>query len=113
MSQSETVCSVMNGCVTSTNAARSFSPYIEFGHSIIKTSPIDGIVMSDSEMDKVMLRWMQIEKLWETHEYIMNADVRSLFDVSVATVNYILATIVAEGKLKKCRQKRLLGLLIE
>ena len=60
--------------------------------------------MSDGKMDKETLRRMQIEKFLETHEFIMNADVRSLCNVSAATANRILAGFTAEGKLTKCRQ---------
>ena len=59
--------------------------------------------MSDGKMDKETLRWLQIEKFLETHEYIMNADVRELCNVSAATANRILAGLAAEGKLTKCR----------
>lgn len=40
----------------------------------------------------------------ETHSYIMNADVRALCGVSAATANRILAGLVTEGKLIKCRE---------
>lgn len=63
---------------------------------------IDG--MSDGTTNKTTLRWLQIEKFLETHEYIMNADVRTLCNVSAATANRILATLTADGKLTKCRQ---------
>lgn len=54
-------------------------------------------------MDKATMRWEQIEKFLETHPYIMNADVRALFNVSAATANRILFAFVAESKLIKCR----------
>ena len=66
----------------------------------IKTSD----VMSDGKLDKETLRWLQIEKFLETHEYIMNADVRELCNVSAATANRILAGLVAEGKLTRIRE---------
>ena len=75
--------------------------------SVTKASLIDAIktsdAMSDGKMDKETLRWQQIEKFLETHEYIMNADVRTLCNVSAATANRILAGLTAEGKLTKCR----------
>ena len=90
------------------NAAGSSTTFIEFMLSIIKASLIDAIKtsdeMSDGAMDKATLRWLQIEKFLETHEFIMNADVRALCDVSAATANRILASLVADGKLTKCRQ---------
>ena len=77
--------------------------------SIIKAALIDVIktsdAMSDDAMDKATLRWQQIENFLETHEFIMNADVRSLCNVSAATANRILAGFAAEGKLTRCRQK--------
>lgn len=89
------------------NTAGSSTAFIEFMLSIIKASLIDTIktsdVMSDGKMDKESLRWQQIEKFLKTHDYIMNADVRKLCDVSAATANRILAGFAAEGKLAKCR----------
>lgn len=94
--------------INASNAAGSSTVFIEFMLSIIKASLIDTIKasdgMSDETMDKATLRWLQIEKFLETHEFIMNADVRSLCNVSAATANRILASLVADGKLTKCRQ---------
>ena len=59
--------------------------------------------MSDGKMDKKTLRWQKIEQFLQTHEYIMNADVRELCGVSAATANRILAGLVEEGKLYKAR----------
>lgn len=82
--------------------------FIEFMLSAIKASLIDAInasdEMSDRAMDKATMRWEQIEKFLETHPYIMNADVRALFNVSAATANRILATLTTEGKLVKYRE---------
>lgn len=90
------------------NAAGSSTTFIEFMLSIIKASLIDAIetsdAMSDGKTDKKTLRWLQIKKFLETHDYIMNADVRNLCNVSAATANRILASLTAEGKLTKCRQ---------
>ena len=60
--------------------------------------------MSDGPMDKATMRWKQIEKFLETHEFIMNADVQALCGVSAATANRILAGLAAEGKLVKYRE---------
>ena len=82
--------------------------FIEFMLSAIKASLIDAInasdEMSDGAMDKATMRWEQIKKFLETHPYIMNADVRALFNVSAATANRILATLTTEGKLVKYRE---------
>ena len=93
------------------NATGESTAFIEFMLSIIRSSIIDAIKMSnemrdemrDEKQDKEMLRWMQIEKFLENHENIMNADVRMICDVSVATANRILTRLVADGKLTKCR----------
>ena len=94
--------------INASNAAGSSTAFIEFMLSVIKASLIDTIKtsdeMSDGKMDKETLRWLQIKKFLETHEYIMNADVRALCNVSAATANRILAGLAAEGKLTKCRQ---------
>ena len=60
--------------------------------------------MSDEPMDKATLRWKQIEKFLESHEFIMNADVRTLCGVSAATANRILAALSTEGVLVKCHE---------
>ena len=93
--------------INASNAAGSSTIFIEFMLSIIKASLIDVIktsdAMSDDARDKATLRWQRIEKFLETHELIMNADVRSLCNVSAATANRILADLVTQGKLTKCR----------
>ena len=45
-----------------------------------------------------------MEKFLETHEFIMNADVRALYGVSAATANRIIAAFVTEGRLVKYRE---------
>lgn len=93
--------------INESNAAGSSTAFIEFMLFIIKASLMDAIktrdAMSDGAMDKAILRWQQIERFLETHEYIMNADVRQLCNVSAATANRILAGFAADGKLTKCR----------
>lgn len=83
--------------------------FIEFMLSAIKASLIDAVStsdeMSDGPMDKATLRWKQIEKFLQTHEFIMNADVRALCEVSAATANRILAELATEGILVKFRKK--------
>lgn len=88
----------------SDNAGES-TVFIEFMLSAIKASLMDAIntsdEMSDGAMDKATVRWRQIEKFLETHEFIMNADVRALCGVSAATANRVLAGLTAERKLVK------------
>ena len=65
--------------------------------------------MSDGKTDKKALRWQKIEQFLQTHEYIMNADVRELCGVSAATANWVLATMVENEKLNR---ERLNGLWV-
>ena len=60
--------------------------------------------MSDGKMDKTALRWLQIEKYLQSHEFIMNADMRKICGVSGATASRILVCLVEEGKLVKIRE---------
>ena len=94
--------------INASNAAGESTVFIEFMLSAIKASLIDVLntsdEMSDGPMDKATLRWNQIEKFLETHEFIMNADVRTQCGISAATANRILATLSAEGKLVKYRE---------
>lgn len=87
------------------NASGESTVFIEFMLSAIKASLMDAIntsdEMSDGAMDKATVRWRQIEKFLETHEFIMNADVRALCGVSAATANRVLAGLTAERKLVK------------
>jgi len=94
--------------INASNAAGSSTAFIEFMLSVIKASLIDAIktsdAMSDEKMDKETIRWLQIKKFLETHDYIMNADVRNLCNVSAATANRILAGLTEERKLFKIRK---------
>ena len=91
--------------INASNDAGESTTFIEFMLSAIKASLIDAIhtsdVMSDGKMDKKALRWQKIEQFLQTHEYIMNADVRELCGVSAATANRILAGLVEDKKLNK------------
>ena len=91
--------------INASNDAGESTAFIEFMLSTIKASLIDAIhtsdVMSDGKMDKKALRWQKIEQFLQTHEYIMNADVRELCGVSAATANRILAGLVEDKKLNK------------
>ena len=91
--------------INASNDAGESTVFIEFMLSAIKASLIDAInasdEMSDGAMDKATVRWRQIEKFLETHEFIMNADVRALCGVSAATANRVLAGLTAERKLVK------------
>ena len=94
--------------INASNDAGESTVFIEFMLSAIKASLIDVIntsdEMSDGPMDKAAMRWRQIEKFLETHEFIMNADVRALCGVSAATANRILAGFASKAKLVKYRE---------
>lgn len=94
--------------INASNDAGESTVFIEFMLSAIKASLIDAIStsdeMSDGKMDKTTMRWKLIEKYLQTHEYIMNADVRELCGVSAATANRILANLVMNGNLNKCHK---------
>ena len=94
--------------INASNATGESTVFIEFMLSAIKASLIDAInasdEMSDAPTDKSTMRWKQIEKFLETHEFIMNADVRALCSVSAATANRILTGFASKGKLVKYRE---------
>lgn len=87
------------------NDAGESTAFIEFVLSAIKASLIDATEMSDDmsdgKTDKKTLRLKKIEQFLQTHEYIMNADVREICGVSAATANRILAGLTETGALKK------------
>ena len=94
--------------INASNDAGESTVFIEFMLSAIKTSLMDAIntsdAMSDGKADKATMRWKLIGEFLQTHEHIMNADVRALCEVSAATANRILAGFTTEGKLVKCRE---------
>jgi len=94
--------------INASNDAGDSTLFIEFMLSTIKASLIDAIrtsdEMSDVPLAKAEMRLKQIEMFLETHEYIMNADVRALCGVSAATANRILAGLTTSGKLVKHRK---------
>lgn len=91
--------------INDSNDAGESTIFIEFMLSAIKASLVDAIntsdAMSDGKLDKTTVRWRKIEQFLQTHEYIMNADVRQLCGVSAATANRILAGLVSDEKLTK------------
>lgn len=91
--------------INASNDACESTAFIEFMLSAIKASLMGAIrasdEMSDGKPDKKSLRWQKIEQFLQTHEYIMNADVRELCGVSSATANRILAGLVDDNKLNK------------
>lgn len=94
--------------INASNDAGESTAFIEFILSAIKASLMDVIntshALSDGKPDKATMRWQKIESFLQAHEYIMNADVRTLCSVSAATANRILAGLATEGKLVKYRE---------
>ena len=90
--------------LNASNNAGESTMFIEFMLSTIKASLLAAIDTNNEIPDKATMRWKQIEKFLETHEFIMNADVRALCGVSAATANRILAGFTSEGKLIKYRE---------
>ncbi len=95
--------------INAANDAGESTVFIEFMLSTIKASLIDAIKtsdeMSDRKIDRATMRWKLIEEFLQTHDYIMNADVRALCSVSAATANRILAGLVEEKELIKVRNR--------
>lgn len=93
--------------INASNDAGESTVFIEFMLSAIKASLMEAIKTSDEMSDgvhnKAELRWRKIEVYLKTHDFIMNADVRALCGVSAATANRILADLVAQEKLTRCR----------
>ena len=94
--------------INTSNDAGESTPFIGFMLSAIKASLIEAINLndevSDVKIDKATLRWNKIQEYLQTHDYIMNADVRELCGVSAATANRILAGFVIDDRLIKCRK---------
>lgn len=94
--------------INGSNDAGESTAFIEFMLSAIKASLIEAIntrdEVSDATADKTAIRWNKIEGYLKTHPFIMNADVWGLCGVSAVTANRILAGLVEEGKLTKCRK---------
>ena len=93
--------------INASNDAGESTVFIEFMLSAIKASLMDAVNTSDEmsggKVDKATLRWKRIQEYLKTHDYIMNADVRELCGVSAATANRILAKLVIDKKIIKCR----------
>lgn len=91
--------------INTSNDAGASTEFMEFMLLTIKASLIGTIKssdeMSDGEMNKAAMRWKLIEEFLQTHDYIMNADVRALCKVSAATANRVLARLVVEKRLVK------------
>ncbi len=93
--------------INDSNDAADSTVFIEFMLSAIKEALIE--TMEDnkpvkSSINKNDYRWNIISDFLNDNNYIMNADVRDLLNVSSATANRILSGFVRDGKLIKIRQ---------
>ena len=91
--------------INKSNDSGKSTQFILFMLSAIKASLIDTMSMSDEKSDaakyKESMRKRKILEYLKKHEYIMNADVRELCDVSAATANRILGEMVSGNELVK------------
>ena len=91
--------------INASNNAGESTVFIEFMLSAIHAALVEAVAASDEtsnkKMDKAAYRWSKIQAFLQTHDYIMNADVRALCGVSAATANRILAGLVSEKALIK------------
>lgn len=85
--------------------------FIEFMLSAIKEALVEAVQTSGATegMTGDELRWYKIERFLEKNDALTNADVRSMFQVSPATANRILAKLCEEGKLQKVRIGKVWG----
>ena len=94
--------------INASNEAGESTVFIEFMLSTIQASLMDAIrtsdEMSDGKTNKAAIRRKQIKMFLESHPFIMNADVRTLCNVSAATASRILAELVKEKTLVKYRE---------
>ncbi len=79
--------------------------FIIFMLSAIKEALVEAVEVSSAAQDMTdkNLRLFKIEQFLRKNDYITNADVRQLLQVSSATANRILAGLVVKGKLEKTR----------
>ena len=88
--------------INASNDAGESTILIEFMLSAIQASLMEASeAVSDRKLDKATLRWNKIQAFLQTHDYIMNADVRELCDVSAATANRILGNLASENRIVK------------
>ncbi len=93
--------------INDSNDAADSTVFIEFMLSAIKDALLE--TMEDNKpvkvkADKNDYRWNIISDFLNDNDFIMNADVRDLLNVSSATANRILSGYVNDGKLIKIRK---------
>lgn len=93
--------------INDSNDAADSTVFIEFMLSAIKDALLETIGDNKpvkKNTDKNDYRWNIISDFLNDNDYIMNADLRNLLNVSSATANRILSGFVNDGKLIKIRQ---------
>lgn len=90
--------------INASNGAGESTSFIEFMLSAIKAALLEVTDMHDTHTGIVLFRHDKIETYLKTHEYIMNADVRELCNVSAATANRILSAMVRDRKIVKAHK---------
>lgn len=89
--------------------------FIEFMLSAIHEALIEAVQDSGAAVRVTIdeLRWYKIERFLKRNNFIVNADVRQLFQVSPATANRILAKLTGEGRLEKIRVAKSWGYILK
>ena len=90
--------------INASNNTGESTVFIEFMLSASKASLIEAIKTNGGVMDKAAIRWSKTEVYLTTHSFIMNADIRSLCDVSVAAETSNIGTVCRGRKLLKCHE---------
>lgn len=90
--------------INDSNDAADSTAFIEFMLSAIKDALLETMDGNKSGTDKNDYRWSVISDFLNENNYILNADVRRLLNVSSATANRILSGFVSTGKLIKIRK---------
>lgn len=93
--------------INDSNDAADSTVFIEFMLSAIKDALLETMEnnkLVKSNINKNDYRWNIISDFLNDNNFIMNADVRELLNVSSATANRILSVLVDEGKLMKIRK---------
>ncbi|MBQ0110908.1 MAG: Fic family protein [Oscillospiraceae bacterium] len=88
--------------INRSNAEGNSTVFVEFMLETIKTALEQAVSTFDTK-PSAEDRASQIVKYLKSHEYIMNADVRSMFGVSIATASRILKTLTEKQVLIKIR----------
>lgn len=93
--------------INTANDAAESTVFVEFMLTTIRASLMDTLQVSDEvrdvQPDKSTIRRQTVKAFLQSHDYIMNGDIRAMFDVSAATANRILTGLEQDGHLIRCR----------